>query len=557
MNKLIECVPNFSEGRDEAVIQAIAAAIKTVEGVKLLDIDAGRDFNRTVYTFVGEPEPVFKAACNAAKIGIKLIDMSKHHGEHPRMGALDVIPFIPIEGVTDEECIELSKRFGEWLAREIGIPVFLYAKSANRKDRIKLPDIRKGEYEALEEKFKDPSFKPDYGKPVFIPKSGATATGCRDILLAYNVNLSTNDKKIASEISGIIRTSGRIKKDKNGNKILDANGKPIRIPGRFKWVQAGGMMYNEDIAQVSMNLLNYKEVNMHDVYEAIKEEAEKHGVSVTGSEIVGLIPKDALVRAGRFYRDKKGLKNLSEEEIVELAIKELGLSDLYPFKPEEKIIEYLIEAKGELVSKPLYEFIEEVASSKPAPGGGSIAALNGALSGALVSMVCNLTIGKKKYSDVEEEMKKTLMKSEKLRRKLQKLIDEDTEAFNNVMKAFSLPKETEEEKKKRIESIQNSLKKAASIPLETAENCMKILDLASIVAEKGNKNSITDAGVSALLAYSGIKSAILNVEINLASIKDKRFIEETTRMIKKIEEKTEKKTKEILDTVEKTIEANI
>jgi len=486
MDRIIECVPNFSEGRDEAVIQAIAAAIKTVKNVKLLDIDAGRDFNRTVYTFVGEPEAVFEAACRAAKIGIQLIDMRKHHGEHPRMGALDVIPFIPIKGVTDEECIELSKRFGEWLSREMGIPVFLYAKSATREDRVKLPDIRKGEYEALEEKFKDPNFKPDYGEPIFIPKSGATATGCRDILIAYNVNLSTNDKKIASEIAGIIRTSGRVKKDKNGNKILDENGKPIRIPGRFKWLQAGGMMYNENIAQVSMNLLNYKEVNMHDVYEAIKEEAEKYGVTVTGSEIVGLVPKDALIKSGRFYAERKNIKVEDEEELVELAIKELGLSDLYPFKPEEKIIEYLIEEKGELISKSFYEFIEDVASSKPAPGGGSVAAAVGAMGAALAAMVCNLTIGKKKYSDVEEEMKKTLTESERM-----------------------------------------------------------------------NKNSITDAGVSALLAYTGAKGAILNVEINLASIKDKKFVGETKEKIEGIRKEVEKKKEEIMDIVEKTIGANI
>ena len=553
MDKIVECVPNFSEGRDEAVIQAIAAAIESTPGVKLLDIDAGRDFNRTVYTFVGEPESVFKAACNAARIGIQLIDMRKHKGEHPRMGALDVMPFIPIKGVSDEDCIELSKRFGEWLAKEMGIPVFLYAKSATRPNRVKLPDIRKGEYEALEEKFKDPAFKPDYGEPVFVPKSGATATGCRDILLAYNVNLSTNDKSIASDIAGEIRTSGKVKKDKDGNKIIGPDGKPVRIPGRFKYVQAGGMMYNENIAQVSMNLLNYKEVNMHDVYEAIKEEAEKRGVSVTGSEIVGLVPKDALVRSGRFYAEKKGLKNLTEDELVELAIEELGLSDLYPFNPEEKIIEYRVEEKGELVSKPLYKFIGEVASSKPAPGGGSVAATSGALGAALVSMVCNLTIGKKKYRDVKEEMKKTLRESEKLRRRLEKLVDEDTIVFNEVMKAYSLPKETEEEKEERLRAIEESLKKAAATPLETAETCLEVLKLAGIVAEKGNKNSITDAGVAALLAYTGLKAAILNVEINLGSIKDKEFIRETSEEIEKLKDKAEEELRETLSKVEQVI----
>ncbi|UCH71429.1 MAG: glutamate formimidoyltransferase, partial [Thermoplasmatales archaeon] len=443
MMKIVECVPNFSEGRDKAVIEAIAASIKTTDGVKLLNVDPGADFNRTVYTFVGEPEAVLKGAFKATKVGIALIDMTKHKGEHARMGALDVMPFIPIKDVTKEDCIKLSKKFGEWMAKELGIPVFLYANSATKPERIKLPNIRKGEYESLEEKFKDPSFKPDYGKPVFIPKSGATATGAREILIAYNINLNTNDKNIASKIAGIIRTSGVVKKDKNGEKIIGSDGKPKRIPGLFKDVQAGGMMYNEDIAQISMNLLNYHNVSLHDVFEACKDEAEKLGAKVTGSEIVGLLPKEALILAGKFYSKKKGINISDEEELFSIAVNELGLSDLYIFNPEKKVIEYMVEEVGPLVSLKVKEFLSELASSSPAPGGGSVAAISGALGAALTSMVCNLTVGKEKYADVKDEIKDTLNKSEKLRKELTKLIDEDTNAFNDLMKAFKMPKETE------------------------------------------------------------------------------------------------------------------
>ncbi|RLF37294.1 MAG: glutamate formimidoyltransferase [Thermoplasmata archaeon] len=553
MEKIVECVPNFSEGRDKAVINAIAAAIESVDGVKLLNVDPGADFNRTVYTFVGEPEPVLEAAFQSAKIGTALIDMTKHKGEHARMGALDVMPFIPIKGVTMKECVKLSKRFGERMAKELGIPVFLYAESATKPDRIRLPDIRKGEYEALEEKLKDPSFKPDYGEPVFVPKSGATVTGAREILIAYNINLNTNDKSIASLIAGKIRTSGVIKKDKDGNKIIGSDGKPVRIPGRFKHVQAGGMMYNEDIAQVSMNLLNFREVNLHHVFEAVKEEAEKLGVKVTGSEIVGLVPEEALVMAGRFYAEKNGRKISDREELVSIAIEKLGLSDLYPFKPEEKIIEYMVEESGVLVSMPVNSFLSELASSSPAPGGGSVAALAGALGAALSSMVCNLTIGKERYADVEDEMKDVLRMSEKLRRKLLKLVDKDTEAFNDVIKAFKMPKDTEEEKKVRSKAIQAGYKKAAMVPFETAEVCGKILDLAEVIAEKGNRSSVTDAAVSALMADAGVESAILNVKINLGSIKDEVFVKDMVSKLDKLEKESRFKKDQIADVVRKCL----
>jgi glutamate formiminotransferase/formiminotetrahydrofolate cyclodeaminase len=549
MERIVECVPNFSEGRDESVIEAIAAAIRAVKGVRLLNVDPGADFNRTVYTFVGEPEPVLKAALQSARVGVALIDMRKHKGEHARIGALDVMPFIPIRGVTMEDCVDLSKRFGRQMAEELGVPVFLYANSATKPERVELPNIRKGEYEALEEKFKDPSFKPDYGEPVFVPKSGATVTGAREILIAYNVNLDTNDKSIASKISGKIRTSGVIKKDEKGEKVIGPDGKPVRIPGRFKWVQAGGMMYDENIAQVSMNLLNYREVSLHDVFEAVKEEAEKLGVGVTGSEIVGLVPKEALVRAGRFYLQKE----VDEDELVEVAIEKLGLSQLYPFKPEEKIIEYMVEEVGPLVSLSVRGFLSELASSSPAPGGGSVAALSGSLGTALASMVCNLTIGKDKYKKVQDEIKEVLRKSEQMRKKLIALVDKDTDAFNDLMKAFKMPKETEEQKEMRKKALQDGYKSAALVPLETAKTCAETLDAALIVAKKGNKNSITDSGVSALMARAGVEAAILNIKINLGSIEDEVFVEKISSEIEKIRRDAEDKTKEVMKIVEASI----
>jgi glutamate formiminotransferase/formiminotetrahydrofolate cyclodeaminase len=551
MTKIVECVPNFSEGRDKSIIEAISGSIKAVDGVKLLNVDPGSDFNRTVYTFVGEPKAVLEAAFQSAKIGLSLIDMTKHKGEHARMGALDVMPFIPIKNVTEEDCIILSKKFGKRISKELRIPVFLYAKSATRPERVKLPNIRKGEYEALEEKLKDSSFSPDFGKPEFVPKSGVIVTGCRDILLAYNINLDTNNKKIASEISENIRTSGKIKRDENGKKKIGANGKPERIPGIFKGVQAGGMMYNENIAQVSMNLLNYKNVNLHDVFEEVKNEAEKHGVKVTGSEIVGLVPKEALVLAGKFYSKKKNSYISDEEILVSLAIDELGLSDLYPFAPEEKVIEYIIEENGPLVSSSLKKFLSELASSSPAPGGGSVAALAGALGSALSSMVCNLTIGKKEYNDVKDEIKSIFKKSEKLRKRLTDLIDEDTEAFNDVIKAFRMPKQTEEQKTIRKQAIQDGYKIAAKIPLETARNCEKVLNITMIVAEKGNRTSITDAAVSAIISKSALESAILNVQINLSSIKDERFIGNISKELEKIKRNSDRKIGMIMKTVNK------
>jgi glutamate formiminotransferase/formiminotetrahydrofolate cyclodeaminase len=554
MNKIVECVPNFSEGKNQATIQAIAGAIQSVKTVKLLNVDPGEDFNRTVYTFVGPPDAVLEAAFEAARIGIALIDMQQHKGEHARMGALDVMPFIPIKNVTMQECITLSHQFGERMATELKIPVFLYANSAKKPERIRLPDIRKGEYEALEEKFHDPGFTPDFGEPIFIPKSGTTATGAREILIAYNVNLNTSDKSIASKISGNIRTSGVIKKDSHGKKIIGSEGKPVRIPGRFKGVQAGGMMYNEDITQVSMNLLNYHNVSLHHVYEAITQEANTLGVQVTGSEIVGLVPEEALLLAGKFYA-KKQEKFLStdEKQLIDFAIEKLGLNDLYTFNLGKKVIENIVAEKGPLISKTVEGFLSELASLSPAPGGGSVAALAGALGAALNSMVCQLTIGKEKYKQVEPEIKQILIQSEQLRQQLTNLIDLDTDAFADVIKAFKLPKDTETQKKQRSKAIQAGYKKATQVPFETAKRCEQLLDIAEEIAHNGNQNSITDAGVAALMAKAGVEAAIFNVRINLGSLKDEQFIEKIKNQLKSLSDKTAKKTQRVLDIVDNKI----
>ncbi|MEA3559742.1 MAG: glutamate formimidoyltransferase [Candidatus Thermoplasmatota archaeon] len=549
MDKIVECVPNFSEGKDMAIIKAISGAVESVEGVKLLDVDPGADFNRTVFTFVGSPDEILEAAFQAARIGTGLIDMTKQKGEHARMGALDVCPFIPIKGVTMEDCTELARRFARRYWEDLGIPIFLYANSAKRSDRIKLPDIRKGEYEALEKKFKDPDFAPDFGDPVFIPKSGTSATGSRQILIAYNINLNTNDKSIASKIAGQIRTSGVLKKDENGEKIIGPDGKAERIPGIFKGVQAGGMMYNDDIAQISMNILDYGETSMYEVYDKCSELARNLGVETTGSEIVGLVPLEALLSSGRFYAEKQGKDIEEESDLVQLAIDEMGLSQLYEFVPEEKVIDHLVSEDALLGKMPMNSFIDELASSSPAPGGGSVAALAGTLGASLIEMVCNLTAGKERYREAWEEMGMVSRKVSKNRKRLLQLVDEDTNAFNDVIAAFGMSKETAEEKAIRSAAIQKGYKKAIATPMETARQCLEVLELSVPVSEKGNPNSISDVGVGADMASTGMDGAIMNVRINLGSIKDPDYIEEKKGQL----EEMIKKRSELLETIRNNV----
>ncbi|MFW3145644.1 MAG: glutamate formimidoyltransferase [Thermoplasmatota archaeon] len=537
MERIVECVPNFSEGRDLSVIKAIAGAVESADGVKLLDVDPGADFNRTVFTFVGGPDDIVEAAFRAARVGTSLIDMTKHKGEHARMGALDVCPFIPIKGVTMEECTELAKKFGQRMWEELSIPVFLYANSATRPERVRLPDIRKGEYEALEEKFKDRQFSPDFGEPVFVPRSGTTATGARQILIAYNVNLGTGDKSIASEIAGSIRTSGTVRKDDKGEKIIGPDGKPEKIPGRFEGVQGGGMMYNEDIAQISMNLLDYNITNLQDVFEACREEAEKLGAGVTGSEIVGLVPLESLLIAGRFYAHRDGVEAQDEATLVNLAVEGLGLNQLYPFNPDEKVIDYVVKEKGRLGSLSLAAFTKELASSSPAPGGGSVAALSGTLGAALIEMVCQLTVGKEKFKDSWDELSRISKEVSAIRKRLLELVDEDTNAFNDVIAAFRMPKGTDEEKAARSAAIQAGYKKAVSTPVDTANRCLEVLESAVAVSEKGNPSSISDAGVGADMAAAGLEGALMNIKINLGSIKDEDYVNDMRSFMERSQNK--------------------
>ena len=536
MGKIIECVPNFSEGRSRRIIQGIADAIRKVEGARLLDVDPGADFNRTVYTFVGDPDSVLEAAFQAVKAGVELIDMTKHTGEHPRQGAADVVPFIPIQEATWDDCIELSHRLGKRVGEELGIPMYLYAKSAQRPDRVRMPDIRKGQYEALAEKMKDPDFKPDYGPQVFVPKSGVTVTGCRQILIAYNINMNSAEKRKAHNIALNIRESGRSKRDDDGAIVRDAKGKALKVPGTLPTTQAAGMMYDTKTAQVSMNLLDYTQVGLHTAFEEVKRQAAKvEGLEVRGSEIVGVVPKQALLDAARFHCEDTG-KTLpaGEEEQMLLAVDYLGLNDLYPFKLEEKVIEVMIEKgtaspsalppepPGPLMGLGVGEFTEVLSSSAPAPGGGSVSALCGALSAGLAAMVARLTRGKK-YAAVEGEMADMVKDADALREKLEKKVDEDTEAFNQVMAAFKLPKKTKAEQAARGAAIQEATKGATRVPFSVMELALEALRFCEPVAEKGNTNSASDAGVGAMLGLAAVRGAAYNVRINLIGIEDEAF----------------------------------
>jgi len=549
MKKIVECVPNFSEGRDMNIINAIAKEIEEVEGVKLLDVDPGAATNRTVITFAGTPEGVKEAAFKAIKKAAELIDMRKHKGEHPRIGAADVVPFIPVSGVTMEECVQIAHEVAKRVAEELKIPVYLYEEAATKPERRDLANIRKGEYEGLAEKLKDPEWKPDYGEPVFNPKSGATVIGAREFLIAYNVNLNTRDKKLAHKIAKVIREKGYKVKDEAGNKI--------QVPGKLKKVKAIGWYIEEyGIAQVSINLTNYKITPLWKVFETCEEEAQKIGLRVTGSEIVGLVPKQALLDVGRHYLKKQG-KNpgVPEEELIHIAIKSLGLDDITPFDPQTKIIEYKLEEPGErrLEKMVLRDFVNELSTDSPAPGGGSVSALSGALSAALSSMVANLTHGKKGYEEHNELMEEIAVKAQELKDKYLQSIDEDTRAFNLVNGSFRLPKKTEEDKKIREKKIEEATKEATRVPLKVLEITQELLDLAEVVADKGNVNSVSDAGVAAIQARACAEGAYLNVIINLKGLSDQQFVGEVKNRAETLLREIQQKATDIYEKVKEKI----
>jgi glutamate formiminotransferase/formiminotetrahydrofolate cyclodeaminase len=529
VNKIVECVPNISEGRDTQIIDKVCMALRACEGVTLLDVDPGRDTNRTVITFVGSPEAVEEGAIAVVSTAAKLIDMSKHEGAHPRMGATDVCPFIPISGVTEEECIELSKRVAKRIGEDLGIPAYLYGKSAQRPDREKLPDIRSGEYEALEEKMKDPDFAPDFGVAQFNKQSGATAVGVRGFLLAYNIDLNTTDVKSARDIGLTIREQGRAKRDKNGEIIRDEQGKAIKVPGRLQHCQATGWYIEEyKRAQVTMNLHNHEVTGLHTAFDVVEEEAIKRGLRVTGSELVGLVPLEAILASGKYYL-KKMRKSIAvpEAEIIHTAIMSLGLNEIAPFHPQERIIEYAIKSKEndekKLVDMNLHEFADELSSDSPAPGGGSIAALAGALSAGLSSMVANLSHGHKDYKRVWAKMEEDGVEAQKLKDLFIILIDKDTDAFNAFMAANRLPNKTEEEISYREAQLEAAAQFATQIPMETLENSGKLCALAETMVRKGNVNARSDGAVAAIMAEAAAESAYLNVIINLPTVKDQQF----------------------------------
>src|SRR6184192_1756880 len=528
MEKLIECVPNFSEGRDEDVIRQITDAIKSTEGVSLLDVDPGATTNRTVVTFVGNPEAAVEAAFRGIQKAAEVIDMRKHKGAHPRMGATDVCPFIPVSNVTWEEAIECAQKLGKRVGEELGIPVYLYEKAAKDKSRSNLAVIRAGEYEGFAEKIKQPEWKPDFG-PANIEKAGAIAIGAREFLVAYNVNLNTKSVRRANSVAFDVREQGRFKTDDgtpSGKKVLDAKGEPVRVPGMLKHVKAIGWFVKEyGIAQVSMNLTNIEETPLHAAFEACFEAANKRGLRVTGSEIVGMVPKKCLTDAGRYFlRKQQWSEGASEEELIDIAVRSMGLSELKHFDPKEKVIELKIESDSKsLVKMNLREFCNETLSDSPAPGGGSVAALMGALGASLGGMVANLSAGKRGWDDKIEYFSDWAVKAQRLKDDLLSLVDEDTNAFNKVMDAFGLSRDSAEEKAARAAAIEEATKHAAEVPLKVMETAAKCYELLSEMADNGNPASVSDVGVGALATRACIEGAALNVRINLGQLKDQKF----------------------------------
>jgi len=530
--RLVECVPNFSEGRDRDKIRAITGEIEAVPGVKLLDVDPGASTNRTVVTFVGEPEAVQEAAFRAIAKAAEVLDMRSHKGAHSRMGATDVCPFVPVAGVTMDDCVRMAAELGRRVADELGIPVYLYEAAARKPGRRNLAAVRAGEYEGLPEKLRDPEWAPDFGPAVFNPKSGATIIGAREFLIAYNFNLNTRDRKLAHEIALSLRESGRAKRDKDGNIVKDARGNTVKVPGRFREVKSVGW-YVEDygVAQVSVNFTNYRTTPIHVVFDEAVRLAAKLGLRVTGSELVGLIPKEALLMAGRHYLEKQGKSpGVPDDELIRMAVRSLGLADVAPFDPEKKIIEYQVRQPGPaLVNMTLRGFADELSMDSPAPGGGSVAALCGALSAALAAMVANLTVGKKGYEAVHNDMVATAVRGQALKDQLLDAVDRDTRAFNKVMEAFRLPKTTPEQAAEKDRAVEDANKEATLVPLEVLEKAVEAAGLARTAAAGGNRNSVSDAGVAGLAAEAAGEGAYYNVLINLAGIKDRKFSEQVRR----------------------------
>src|SRR5205814_2581961 len=542
MQKLIECVPNFSEGRDPDIIRQITDAIASVDGVSLLDVDPGATTNRTVVTFVGSPEVAVESAFRGIQKAAELIDMRKHKGAHPRMGATDVCPFVPISNVNWKEAIACAKELGKRVGDELKIPVYLYEKAAKNPKRANLAIIREGEYEGFFDKIKQADWQPDFGPGQFSANSGATVIGAREFLIAYNVNLNTKAVRRANSVAFDVRENGRVKTldgTPTGNPMVDEKGQPIRVPGMLKHVKAIGWYVEEyGIAQVSMNLTNIDETPLHTAFDACNESATKRGLRVTGSEIVGMVPRKCLVDAGRHFLQKQNWsEGAAEEELIDLAIRSMGLNELKPFDPKEKIIELKVEAaspKKSLVKLDLRQFCNETLNDSPAPGGGSVAALMGALGASLGGMVANLSAGKRGWDDKLRYFSDWAVKAQQLKDELLVLVDEDTAAFNKVIDAFALPKESPEEKAARTTAIESANKYAAEIPLRVMETAAKSYPLLAEMAENGNPASISDVGVGLLAVRACVEGASMNVRINLATLKDEKFSSVLLEKLRKI-----------------------
>lgn len=544
MQQLIECVPNFSEGNDMNIIRQITGEIEKIEGVRLLNIDPGKATNRTVVTFVGTPQAVIDAAFMAIKKSGELIDMSKHKGEHPRMGATDVCPLIPIANITMEETAAYAQQLAKRVGEDQGLAVYLYEAAQPDKSRSNLSVIRAGEYEGFAKKIMQPEWKPDFGPARFDMKRGATVIGARDFLVAYNVNLNTTSTRRANAIAFDVREGGR---------NIEKDGKKINVPGTLKSVKAIGWFIEEyGVAQISMNLTNINITSVHVAFDEVCKKATERGIRVTGSELVGLIPLKAMTDAGKYFLEKqKRSTGVSEKELIKIAIKSMGLDELGPFKPEERIIEYMLANKpdSKLVSMTLSDFADETASESPAPGGGSISAYVGSLGIALGTMVANLSSHKKGWDERWKEFSNWAEKGEYYKRELVRLVDADTKAFNQIMSAFGLPKGNDEEKKARTKAIQDATKYAIEVPFKVMETAYASMEVIKAMAEIGNPNSVSDAGVGALCVRSAVMGAFMNVRINAAGYDDKAYVNDVVARGKEIENKTMALETEILKIV--------
>jgi len=551
-NRIIECVPNFSEGRDMGIIRQITASIESVEGIKLLDVDPGKDTNRTVVTFVGDPEHVVEAAFMAVKKAAELIDMSKHHGEHPRMGATDVCPLVPVSGISMEETAIYARRLAQRIGNELEIPVFCYENAAFEEKRRNLANIREGEYEGLKKKLEDPAWKPDFGPAAFNSRSGATAVGARYFLVAFNVNLNTTSTRRANAIAFDVREKGRT--------IKNEYGETISVPGTLKCVKAIGWYIEEyGIAQISMNLTNISVTPVHVAFDEVCSAAGRRGIRVTGSELVGLIPLKAMLDAGRYFLLKQQRSvGVSDEELIKIAIKSLGLNDIHPFLPEEKIIEYVMGSNviKKLAGMNLRSFMNETASESPAPGGGSVSAYMGALGTALGTMVANISSHKRGWDDRWKEFSDHAEKGKEIQNRLLDLVDEDTAAFNEILNALGLPKNTEDEKRIRKAAIQGATKYATMVPFRVMETAYSAFPLIKEMVSDGNPNSVTDAAVGAIAVRSCIRGAFLNVKINASGLEDREFVNDLINKGEVIERNSAVLEQEILKITENRISKN-